>query len=114
MPFVKALSRANGAYRLTVTANGANTDDTAVMVAAVVRRDRFMDVESLIAAPGATALLTSALPDSLIRVIVWVNLPIPNLGGVVEATVSLAQELGGGAFNARIQEDTMFVFDIVP
>jgi hypothetical protein len=74
-------------------------------------------VESLRAAPGATARLTSALPDNLVRVIVWVNLPFPNLGGLVEATLSLAQELGGGAFNMKITGttlDTMFVFDVVP
>ena len=114
MPFVKALSRVNGAYTLRTSGGFANTDYTAVTVAAVVRRDRFMEVESLRAAPGAEAQLTSALPDSLVRVIVWVNLPIPNPGGVSEATLTLTQESAGGTFSTTINEDTIFVFDIVP
>ena len=114
MPFAKALSRANGAYTLRASGGFANTDYTAVTVAAVVRRDRFMEVESLRAAPGAEAQLTSALPDSLIRVIVWVNLPIPNPGGVSEANLALTQEFGGGTFATTVNEDAMFVFDIVP
>ena len=114
MPFIKKLSRANGAYTLEVTGNSANLNDTAVTVAAVVRRDRFMEVESLRAAPGTAARLTSSLPDSVIRVMVWVSLPIPNPGGVAIAFLTLFQELGGGTFASQdITEDTMFVFDIV-
>jgi hypothetical protein len=108
------LSRANGAYTLEVVGYLSNPGDTAVTVAAVVRRDRFMEVESMRAAPGTAARLTSALPDSLIRVIFWVNLPIPIPGGVVGAFVTLGQELGGGTFTADINEDAVFVFDIAP
>jgi hypothetical protein len=113
MAFVTTLSRTDGDYTLTVGSPNP-IGDVAVTVAAVVRRDRFMEVETLRVAPGTAAQLRSALPDSLIRVIVWVNLPFPH-GSLPSAVVRLSQELGAGEIlNTGILEDTMFVFDIVP
>lgn len=114
MPFIKTLSRANGDYTLTATANPSNNDNAAITVASMIRRDRFMDVESLSLAPGATVQLTKALPDRIIRIIVWVNMPIPDIGSVNEVEVQIFQPLGGGLFQVPVQVDKMFVFDVGP
>ena len=113
MPFAKDLQRANGDYTLSVTGGAANTSKTAITVTSINSMDRIREADTLSAAPGAQASKTAALPAGTSRVTVEVALPIPDPGGVSEATVTLTQANGGGNFNQTINQDTLFVFDVV-
>ena len=112
--FIKNLPRAGGDYTLTVASNAANPGPTAVTVSSVVRTKRIREVDPLTAAAGAFVSKTGMLPDSLVRLIVEVDLPETTPGNLSDAVVTMSQPLTGVPYERRISQDTTFVFDIVP
>ena len=114
--FAKTLLEANGPVRIEVVGGAANDGNAAVTVFFLARR---FDFTTGSAAPGAAFILSDQRITRGTRIIVEMDLPTPDPGGVSEATVSVTQALGGGTFNRTVDLlDTddggvhRFVFDV--
>jgi hypothetical protein len=110
------LSEADGRVTITVTGHAGNQDNTAVTVYVLAKRFDFITGS---AAPGGTFTLSDLKVGRGNRIVVEMDLPTPVPGNISEAIVSVAQALGGGAFNRRVDFlDTdvggvhRFVFDV--